>query len=148
MHSLHYDDWAFHANGDPVPGDVLINPRGEMENRLTFRTTAEEILVFVMASKLEAIGLGQSVSLRTTMFQISLDIIADIDTVTLTAISPRESDDASTLVIPLKHLISFAEDVARQRFECHLEELDDGNAVLAGIGAFMLFTKDRSNDGE
>lgn len=133
MHNYHTENFYFHANGDPIPGDVLIKKISAAWDGETFRTTAEEIVTFCAAHRLEA--LGRSVTLRTTLFEI------DGAMVTLRVITPQTPEDAWNIQVPMTDLQSFAAQAVRRRFEFYLEECagdceSDSAPIMAGIGLF------------
>lgn len=134
MHNYHTEDYYFHANGDPVPGEVLIK-KVDWEGD-TFRTTCEEIITFCAAMQLEA--LGPSVILRTTLFQV------DGPNVTMRALATVDSDDALNITLPIASLQDFATQALQRRFEYYIEEMfsdSDASQVMAAIGLFANLTR-------
>lgn len=138
MHSSHYanpddpdgpEQWAFHYNGDPLPGPVLINPRNRPRWD-TFRTTAQEILVFLAAKNTGA--LGPTLRLATTAFRLVGD------TIHLLAIDSPErtnndgcADDASEMAVPLFCFEAFADMVIRYKLTDVLEQNNDEKRLAA-----------------
>lgn len=132
MHNYHTDDYYFHANGDPIPSDVLIRKCDDISG-MPFRTTAEEIVTFCAARRLGASG--TILMLRTTTFEISeLNVI-------LATLQAPNAWDASTIRVPMVDLQDFAAQALQRRFELYVEEAfnQDTSAmsdVMAGIGLF------------
>lgn len=139
MHSWHFEpNWAFHANGDPIPGDVIINQYGN-ERPIwgpQFRTTAEEITTFVMAVKLGAALDQLPIVLATTHFTL------DGDNVTLRARDKadfRDADDSTEMVVPYVCLLDFTTAIVERRYQLYLESRRT-DEVMAAIGVFVLLT--------
>ena len=140
MHSSHFDDpnggnpWAFHHNGDPLPGEVLINQYGEgySPNWPQFRTTVEEIVTFVAAHKMKAHH--GSIALRTTVFLPNSDGIIE-----LFAMAPElewTAVRAEKFLIPYECLEKFVLSVLRRKFDYLLENYRVDES-LAGLGLVM-----------
>jgi hypothetical protein len=146
VHSWHFDDWAFHANGSPAPGPVLMNLRSG-EDRIRFRTTAEEILTFVLALKLEAALPDVPFKMVTTQFtlvgeNVILRAVTDYDRAKPWFI--RDDDDAKMIVVPLVHLKDFTGAIVEREFEYYKEsQQKDKDVLMAGMGAFVLLTAGR-----
>jgi hypothetical protein len=100
VHDYHTEDFYFHANGDPVPGPVLIRHMHN-EDSDPFRTTTEEVVLFCVAVGMNAIG--GILSLRTTTFALLQN-----ELVVMTCHAKEQADDASTITVPLADLREFA----------------------------------------
>jgi hypothetical protein len=128
----------FHANADPVPGEVLIQPIDPRDSDDLFRTTSEEIISFCGAVRLGAVG--RSMTLRTTLFEISGSLV------TLRILTPAHDYDAWNIVVPLADLQGFATQVLHRRFELYVESCFNGTGaadteMMAGIGLFAALTQ-------
>jgi hypothetical protein len=133
VHNYHTENFYFHANGDPIPSDVLIQPVDGL-TKVTFRASSEEIITFCAAVRLEAVG--RTTTLRTTRFEL------DGPNVTLRILTPKDKDDALNMVVPLADLQEFVMLALQRRFELYVEECFNGDRasdVMAGIGMFTVF---------
>lgn len=138
MHSWHFDDWAFHANGDPVPGHVIINRRAE--NQPQFRTTAEELVTFVVAAMLRAAPHHTTIMLYTTQFTL------DGENVELRVRDQvQEIGDAEVMIVPFAHLKVFVRAMAERKFEYCMTD-HDIDTTMAGMGVYLLMTTPRKDD--
>ena len=141
MHNYHTEDFYFHANGDPIPGDVLIK-KIDNEDTYPFRTTAEEIVTFCAALRLHVVG--SELRLRTTHFKmttcmVSGEEILNPDLVKLIALAPQYKD-ALYIFVPTKDLQDFAAQALQRRFELYLEDRFSDDTVsdtMVGIGLFV-----------